>query len=320
MLSHALLTLYRSLSRHRLYAALNVFGLAFGIAVFLVLTLVVQYERGFNRWLPNADHVYRVDGTFLFPGEEPRESFAVTYAALDLLRADYPQIQGGAREMRQPQPVSMGDIIDSEQVSHVDPGFLDVIELPLLAGRRADALAQPDNVVITENIARKYFATTQAIGKTLDISDKGVKHSYTVSAVAKNLPADSTLRFDLLVPMTQAFEDGTPYFKFWGSYMGPTYLRFASASDAQAVGRSLRSFVARRASGTGETQMGSHAEDKMRLDLVLLGYCCGIYRRQLLVTHSRIRRHFDSDRELSVDIDQGRATPKLNWSSEVVTA
>ncbi len=270
MLPHALLTLYRSLTRHRLYAALNVFGLAFGIAVFLVLTLVVQYEREFNHWLPNADHVYRIDSTFLLPGEQPNENSNVTYAVMDLLRADYPQIQAGVREMRQPQPVSVGSTIDSEEVSHVDPSFLNVVELPMLAGHRADALAQPGNVVVTASIARKYFGTTQVIGKTLEISDRGVKQSFMVSAVLRDLPADTTLRFDLLVPMTQAFENEMPNFKDWGTSMGPTYLRFASMADAQAVGRSLRSFVARRAAGSADAQMGSHPQDRLRLSLVPL--------------------------------------------------
>jgi len=271
MLSHALLTLYRSLSRHRLYAALNVFGLAFGIAVFLVLALVVQYERGFDRWLPNADHVYRIDGTFSYPGQAPNESSRMTYAALDFLRADYPQIKGGAREMPLPQPVSVGDIIDSEQVSYVDPSFLDVIELPLIAGRRADALAQPGNVVVTESIARKYFGTIQAVGRTLEVSESGVKRSFSVSAVLKNLPADTTLRFDLLVPLTPAIEESLPHLHNWGSFMGPTYLRFATASDARTVQGSLRDFILRRASGSGDNQLGTHhPEDHFKLSLIAL--------------------------------------------------
>jgi hypothetical protein len=68
-----LLTLYRSLTRQGLYTALNVFGLAIGIAVCFVLGLIVQYEFSFNSWLPDANLTFRTDTLWRFPGEEPRE-------------------------------------------------------------------------------------------------------------------------------------------------------------------------------------------------------------------------------------------------------
>ena len=78
MWTHALLTLYRSLTRHRLYAALNILGLAVGIAVFLVLWLDVRFETSFERWIPNARNVYRLYATCAFVGVALRNPSAPT--------------------------------------------------------------------------------------------------------------------------------------------------------------------------------------------------------------------------------------------------
>lgn len=270
MLFHTLLTFYRSLARHRLYAALNVFGLAFGIAVFLVLTLVVRYEAGFDRWIPDAANIYRVDTVRFGSGQALQESSSVTFVALDPLRADYPQIQAGTRMMDSPEPVSAGRTIDSETVTYVDPNFLDVIGFPLLSGERHQVLSAPTSIVITESIALKYFGTTQAVGRSLDVDHDGTKRSYTVSGVLKDLPHDTTFVLHLLVPLTPALEEGRTAFQRWGSSSGSIFLRFRDQADAQAVAAGLRDFVARRAAGAGEDKEGLHPEEHVALSLVNL--------------------------------------------------
>ncbi|MGI4744772.1 MAG: ABC transporter permease [Janthinobacterium lividum] len=270
MLVHALLTFYRSLARHRLYAALNVFGLALGIAVFLVLTLVVRYENGFDRWIPDASNVYRVDTIRFAPGQVRQEDAGTTFVALDPLRSDYPQILAGTRAMDRSDPVSVGHTIDSETVTYVDPNFLDVIELPLLSGERHQALSLPTSIVITESIALKYFGSTQALGKTLDINHAGMRRSYTISGILKDLPHDTTLVIHLLVPLTPTLEEGVTAFQRWGSTAGRIFLHFRDQADAHAVAANLRDFVSRRAAGTGDDKEGLHPEDYYALSLVAL--------------------------------------------------
>jgi putative ABC transport system permease protein len=267
---HNLLTLYRSLIRHRLYAALNVFGLAAGIAVFLVAMLVVRYERGFDRWLPDASQTYRLDATWSNPGQPANESAGVSFVILPLLRADFPQITAGARALSNNEPVSVGQTLDSESVTYVDPAFLQVVALPLLSGNPTTALASPSAVVINQTLANKYFHTEDAVGRTLDIRQNGVKHSYTVSAVMRDLPADSSLRFSMLAPLNAREEEGMSAFKAWGSVSGNTFLRLPTKADARSVSAGLRDFIRRRASGTGSDQLGADAETILHISLVAL--------------------------------------------------
>ncbi len=270
MTANTLLTFYRSLSRHKLFAALNVLGLALGIAVFLVLTLIVRYESTFDRWLPHASQIYRLDSIWSLPGETPKEYTETTFVAFDLLRQDFPQIESGTRIWSPGATIKAGSIIDTDHVSYVDPGFFDVFDLPFVQGERLHALA-PGSVVVTESVARKYFGTTRAVGRTLQVNRDGKVSSLAIAAVIRDLPKDSTVAFSLITVITPSVKEGVPSFRRWGSSSGPIFLRFHSPGSVEQVRRGLWDFVASRAAGPGENQEGSeHPEDQLKLVLVSL--------------------------------------------------
>ena len=220
VIGNALLTFYRSLSRHPLFAALNVLGLAVGIGVFLVLTLIVRYESGFDAWLPHAAETYRLDTTYSLPGEIPTEYAVTSFKAYDLLRADFPEIRAATRVYDRTLLVSEGNTLDSENVAYVDPGFFQVIELPALAGDTRQALA-PGSAVITAHIAQKYFGTTRAIGRTFQVSRNGTRQTLTVSAILRDLPEDTSLKFSIITLLTPAVEDGVNAFAPMGKRVRP---------------------------------------------------------------------------------------------------
>ncbi|MHB8285598.1 MAG: ABC transporter permease [Caulobacteraceae bacterium] len=278
MWGHYLLTLYRSLTRHRLYAALNVLGLAVGIAVFLVLLLDVRFETSFDRWLPQADNTYRLDETLSFPGLAPRPSAKTTSVIAPILKADYPQIVAYTRLYWNDEPVTVGQTSDREDVRYVDADFFKVLGLPLARGDQRSALSAPDNVVITEMIARKYFGTTDVVGRTLLLTEGGVSvpahevapTSVRVSAVLRDLPRNTHLKLGVLKLITPAVEKRFPPFTDWHSQSGSTYLRFRNHADAQAVQAELGNFLERRAKGSDETKLGDHPTSRLALRLTPL--------------------------------------------------
>jgi putative ABC transport system permease protein len=271
MIAHALLTMYRSLARHRMYAALNVFGLAVGIALFMVLTLIVHYEYGFDRWIPGADNIYRLDTIWSFPGDAPAETAYTSFAAQAPLMADFKQIVAGTRMMPHARPVSNGAIIDSEEVTYVDPNFLQLIRLPLVEGQRDRALSTPAAVAITETMAEKYFGTVHALGRILHITENGSKRPFTVTAVLQDMPQNTSLSpVNILTAFTPAIANDVTSFTRWDDASGQAYLQFANQRDAQAVATALRSFVGRRTAVAGENQGATHPEDHMAFNLVSL--------------------------------------------------
>lgn len=266
MFGHYLLTLYRSLTRHRLYAALNVLGLAVGVGVFLVLALLVRYETGFDRWVPDADNIYRLSATYTYPGRAPDALGSSPGAALPFLRADYPQIRAGVRVLSDVGPISNGSIVNNETYEYVDPSLFDVFDLSLVAGDRKTALASPANVVISESIARKYFGTTDVIGKPLIISSTFEPQTRHISGVLKDLPGDTQLSLHILM-LPRPGSDQEKYQRYWGWSVGYTYLRFNNAAQASVLAADLPRFVEHRAAGSGDTQIGDHPSRTLHFNL-----------------------------------------------------
>jgi putative ABC transport system permease protein len=243
MFAHALLTLYRSVVRHRLYAAINVLGLALGAAVFLVLMLVVRFQTSFEAWIPHADQIYLVRSHDRIVGGWNSSTMG---ALLDELRGDYPQIVG-TRVGGDLATVRQGATITPERLTWVDPSFFQVFDLPLIAGDRTQALQAPDGIVIAQSKARRYFGAANPIGQRLTLSlDKKVR-TYRVVGVIKDPPPTTDFNFDVLVRLAEPTPEENPRWRQWGSSSTTTYLRFATPGKAKALGDGFESFLDRHA-------------------------------------------------------------------------
>ena len=242
----ALLSLYRSLTRHKLYAALNIGGLAVGIAVFLVLGLYVRFETGFEKWLPNHDKIYVMQTIWNLPGSpfNGRESQTMG-GLLTQLREDFPgtvgtRVWGGGGA----GSVLRGGVATKEDVAEVDPTFFDVFDLPMASGDGRHALADPSGALISETLAHKYFGTSNPIGQTITASYEQPRN-YRIAGVFRDLPMNSEFKLSLILPLPRG-ERNTSW-SHWGSTHLQTYLRFDTPTAARAFGQKLSAFVDRRA-------------------------------------------------------------------------
>jgi putative ABC transport system permease protein len=246
MLTHYLLTLYRSLSRHRLYAAINVLGLAVGIAVFLVLFLDVRFETSFERWIPNASQIYviRTSGQGELAGLGAMDH--TMGDLLDELRADYPQLVG-TRIQADLGTVRQLDKITGEQIDKVDPTFFRVFDLPLVAGDKAALLTRPDDLILSQSKAKQYFGDTNPIGRKLTVAFDGEVHDLRVVGVVKDPPKTTDLTFDLITPLKVPTPLQDPAWREWGSIELDTYLRMKTPDQARALDANFDRFIDRHA-------------------------------------------------------------------------
>jgi putative ABC transport system permease protein len=248
VLASYLLTLYRSLARHRLFSALNILGLAVGMAVFLVLSIAVRFELSYDRWIPNADRIFRVSPVTAISGRPTTTWAGAPGPTLPTLRADFDRIEASVRLKPVRMPVHRGAQTDYEDVILADPSFFKVFDLPLVAGDKAAALAEPSSVVLTETAARKWFGTVQAVGRSLTFTVDGAPREYRVSAVMRDLPENTHLKIGMLMPLDPrslgSLVEGVDQWT-WLNYS--TYLRLPDAASARALQGVLDGFAARRA-------------------------------------------------------------------------
>ncbi len=231
-----LLALYRSLTRHRLYAFLNIGGLALGIAVFLVLFLYVRFETGYDRMLPGWERVWMVERTLQFPGN-PKVDIPSLPPMLAQMKADYPGTSG-ARLLQYDVAVQNGAVSIAQTMGQVDPAYFQLFPFPPAEGDPVAALARPDGIVITTAAARTYFGDGSSIGRTLTVLFDGAPHLYRVGAVLQPLPGNISYASDLFtaIPPDATAQRGKGF---------RTFLAFPDDAAAARVKRGLAAFVKR---------------------------------------------------------------------------
>jgi putative ABC transport system permease protein len=262
MNSFALLSLYRTLTRHRAYAALNIGGLAIGIATIIVLGLYVRFETSFERWLPGYEDVYLVQTDSRAPGQPFSGRHHWTMGGLlDELREDFPGIVGTRIEPVGASVIENG-IATAEQLKRVDDSFFEVFTLPMVAGTGRGALADPANVLVSRSIAARYFGTAEAVGQSITVNVDGEIRPLRIAGVFADLPPSSELDFTMLTRLPDDIDN--PWWDNWGSTSVQTFLRFATPEEATRFEAGTDTFVDRRALSA----YGEQASKKVGINLL----------------------------------------------------
>ncbi len=252
----ALISLYRSLTHHRLFAILNIGGLALGIATFLVLFLFVRFETGYDRVLPGQDKLWVVEQRYAMPGYPPDTSPDTLGNELKILRADYPQLVG-TRYLAPDVIVRQGARATGEELGAVDRNFFELMRFPVLEGDPTATIADPNGLVITQAAATKYFGTQSAIGQTLQLAVEGKVYPYRIGAVLRNMPDNVTFENDMFAQLSQA-RFGNEWWDHWGSASLTTLLRFDDAAAARAFEARLPAFLEAHAFASGNIKKGEY--------------------------------------------------------------
>jgi predicted permease len=198
MFKNYLKTALRNLLRHKLFSGLNIFGLATGMACSILIFLWVQDELSFDKFNPNADHVFRItakvsdiNAAVVPPG--------LAYA----IKTQIPTVKNVTRIATAQEMITIGaKKFNEKKMFYADSSFLQIFNYPLLKGNAATVLSSPNNVVITESTAIKYFGNADdAIGKAIYIDNDIKGTNLKVSGVLKNIPSNSHLQFDILLPI-----------------------------------------------------------------------------------------------------------------------
>ncbi len=195
----------RNISRNKVSSIINIAGLAIGITCVIFILFYVQDELKYDRFFKSADRIYQVNIEGNMGGQEYLSGTTPPPAGAALVNT-FPEIETYTRffnasdeVVRSEENKQVENYFTEKNVHGVDSNFLQVFNYRLLQGNEATCLLQPNSVVITEQIAKKYFGNSNAMGRVLLFDDD--RKPFTVTAVMQNIPSQSSLQFDMLRPI-----------------------------------------------------------------------------------------------------------------------
>jgi putative ABC transport system permease protein len=253
---------FRNLWKDKGYSAINIFGLAIGLATCLLITLYVTSELSYDRYHANADRIYRVNSDIRFGGSDLHITETSDMMG-QLLKKDYPQVEEYTRIYTNDgsKLIKKGnEFINEEKLANVDSTFFDVFTLPAVEGDPKRALFEPNTVVITRTTARKYFDTEAAVGKVIEVKDGPKTVPYKVTAVIKDIPANSHFNFDFLFSMKNVDYQ-------WGQLLSHnfhTYLRLKKGTDYKAFEKNFVQYIDKYALPYAQQFMKISSMEEMR--------------------------------------------------------
>ncbi|MDV3457334.1 FtsX-like permease family protein [Sphingomonas sp. HF-S4] len=235
----------RALAKNKVYAFINIFGLAIGLAACLLILLYVRYERSYDDWLPANDRVFQFQSYYKSKFSADRfDNQGVPYATKAAILKHFPQIEsatyfGGGTSIT---VIKDGRAVSPDDARLVDSPFFDTVPLPMARGNH-QALVRPGSAVLSESEAVRLFGTTDIVGKPLTIETMGVKADYRITGIFKDIPKNSHMAFNLLLraDFPSLYEQGgNPRFLTeWGWTGGWVYVKLRPGVDVADLNRQM---------------------------------------------------------------------------------
>lgn len=242
----------RFFGRNKLFTFINIFGLAIGITAFLLITQYVSFEKSYDKSVLGIEDVYRVTLATNFDSDAFLTSATNHPAVGPSMKTDFPEVESYARIVDRKilgggavlsYKTTSGELIKSNindyDVFFADNQLLNIFDIPLLYGSRESALNEPQTIMLSESVAKRFFGNQDPLGKELSINsnDGGLK----VTGVFKDLPQNTHLKFDILVSFTSLNADYFDTTWIWPEFYN--YVKLKKGTPSVAVTSKFPSFV-----------------------------------------------------------------------------
>src|SRR6218665_2752973 len=236
MIRNYLKITWRNLLKNKTFSIVNISGLAIGFSSFILIGLYVLDELSYDKFHEKADRIYRIEADIRLGKSDV--SLAVTSGPIGaVLKKDYPEVEQYVRLYAREGSKFIrkgNEYVNENNIAYADSTLFDVFTLPVIAGNPKTALDQPNTMVISETAAKKYFGTSNVVGKSLEVGIQE-KTRYSIMAVMKDIPKNSHFHFDILLSM-----DNLSY--NFGNFLDNgfyTYLLLKKGTDAKAFEKKL---------------------------------------------------------------------------------
>jgi len=191
---------WRNLLRNKIFSVIKILGLSIGLTVCMLIFLYTKDEISYDQFHENKAQLYRIIQTWRF-GKDPAQTIGITNAVVgESFAKEIPEVQQYVRINGVAVTVKKNNDVFTEKPLFVDDNFFSLFTFPLKEGNKRTALKDLHSVVLSNDMAKKYFGTTDVTGKVMQIKLDTAFENFTITAVAENSPQNSTLKVDMLIP------------------------------------------------------------------------------------------------------------------------
>ena len=244
MLKNYFTVALRNLLRNKIYAFINMAGLSIGLACAMLIILYVKDEVSYDRFHANVNNIYRVVTQGIDKnGGKGRKDPNTGFLQGPRFAQNIPEIKYFVRVASGNENIKTGTEVKDQDILRVDSTFFDVFSFPLVSGNRHTCLKDASSVVLSEDAAKKQFGTTDVIGKIVMLKDDSDFVPHKVTAVAKKCPQNSSIKFEMLLPIRESKEDASNN-ENWFNFFLNTFVVLDPHADEQTVESKMQRFYA----------------------------------------------------------------------------
>lgn len=249
MFKNYLIVAFRAFRKQKMLNAINIFGLAIGLASCLILSAFVMHETSYDSFWNDSERIYRLGIRYDIPGDEPYEVVRVPGPARQAMYNYFGEEIESVTRFNNPTPVPLvriGDKAFEDAVYFTDPETADIFDLNIISGDIKATLNDNRSIALSERQAIKYFGTADALGKVLTIDSVYWKSpkDYAVGAVFKNLPVNTVLSFESLVKINEDdFARDPFFFKMWLGDTNNTFVKLKEGVSIDNISSRFGQFI-----------------------------------------------------------------------------
>jgi putative ABC transport system permease protein len=201
MFENYLKTALRNLWRSRTFSLINILGLSVGLGCCMLIFLYSKDEISYDRFHEKKDNIYRITATMTRPDGNVMKIGSTGMIPGPAFKRTIPEIEDFVRVQSASFNIKQGKEVFDQQALYVDSNFFSVFSFPLIAGNPKTALNNMHSVVLSEEVAEKYFGKKNAVGQILQLNTGDKFEPFIVSAITKRSPQNSSIKIQMLVPL-----------------------------------------------------------------------------------------------------------------------
>ena len=237
MIKNYFILSWRNLLRNKVFSFINITGLSLGLACCMIIILYSKDELSFDRFHANSSHIYRITNSTIEPNGKVQNTSGITgMLPGPVFQSEIPEIKEFLRLQGDLLSVKVGAKIFEQEVTYVDDNFFSFFSFPLKEGNINTALKDLYSVVLNEELAKKFFGTSSAIGKIIELptGEDGAFQNFTVNGIVPKSPQNSSIKVNILLPINLNFRDGKADNQ-WISFYLNTFVNLYPDADIEKV-------------------------------------------------------------------------------------